>query len=98
MCNFCCKFIDNPEVEKKIQIPKFFGESHPEMIADDLMSGLEAGPKTYFENSTIEEKNHGMIAALTKKIEAQQSALKSATALEHQNNIRKKYSTIDDLI
>ena len=68
------------------------------MVVDDLMSGLDAGPKTYFENSSIDEKNHGLILALTNKIAAQEGALKSATALEHQNNIRKKYTRIKDIL
>lgn len=79
-------------------IPKFFGDkNNPCMIVDDLISGLAAGPKTYFETSSIEEKNHGMILALTNKVAGQKGALKLASSIEHQNNIRKKYSTIHDL-
>lgn len=98
MCNYCCKFIDDPEVQKKIHCPHFFGENSPNMVSDDLISTLESGPKTYFENTSVEEKNRGMISALTNKIAAQQGALKLATALEHQNNIRKKYSSIESII
>lgn len=98
VCNFCCKYIDDPEVDKKILVPKFFGEMNTKMVVDDLIIGLDAGPKTYFENTSIEEKNHGLILALTNKIAAQEGALKSATALEHQNNIRKKYTKIQDIL
>jgi Regulator of G protein signaling domain len=97
VCNFCCRYIDDSDA-KKIMIPKFFGDkNNPCMIVDDLISGLAAGPKTYFETSSIEEKNHGMILALTNKVAGQKGALKLASSIEHQNNIRKKYSTIHDL-
>ena len=62
------------------------------------MTGLEAGPKTYFENASIEEKNHEMILALANKLASQSDALKFATAYEHKNNIKKKYFTIDELL
>lgn len=79
-------------------IPKFFGDkNNPCMIVDDLISGLAAGPKTYYETSSIEEKNHGMILALTNKVAGQKGALKHASSIEHQNNVRKKYSTIHNL-
>ena len=62
------------------------------------MTGLEAGPKTYFENASIEEKNHEMILALANKLASQSDALKFATAYEHKNNIKKRYFTIDELL
>ena len=97
VCNFCCRYIDDSDA-KKIMIPKFFGDkNNPSMIVDDLISGLAAGPKTYFETSSIEEKNHGMILALTNKVAGQKGALRLASSIEHQNNIRKKYSTIHAL-
>lgn len=79
-------------------IPKFFGDkNNPCMIVDDLISGLAAGPKTYYETSSIEEKNHGMILALTNKVAGQKGALKLASSIEHQSNVRKKYNTIHSL-
>jgi hypothetical protein len=49
--------VDDPEVDRKVSVPKFFGNEKIKYISDDLMSGLEAGPKTYFENTSIDEKN-----------------------------------------
>lgn len=98
VCNFCCKFIDDPDVQKQVLLPKFFGEKKLLFVSDSLMTCLEAGPKTYFENASIEEKNHEMILALTTKLASQKGALKYSTACEHQNNVKKKYFTIDELI
>mmetsp|Transcript_34206 Transcript_34206/g.32607 ORF Transcript_34206/g.32607 Transcript_34206/m.32607 type:complete len:529 (+) Transcript_34206:105-1691(+) len=98
VCNHCTKFVNDPEVDLKISVPKFFGNEKVKYISDDLMSGLEAGPKTYFENTSIDEKNKGLMLALQKKITDQEKNLKDVTKKEHQNNIRKKYSNIPDLI
>lgn len=99
VCNHCCKFIDDPDVEKKLPIvvPKFFGDfSH--LPSDNLLQTLIAGPKSYFEVASIDQKNHELVQALVDKLAAQSDNLKSAAALEHQNNIRKKYSSIDEII
>ena len=48
--------------------------------------------------ATTDQKNHEMIVAFLRKLSLQKNNLKSALALEHQYNIRKKYFTIDDLV
>ena len=62
------------------------------------MIALNEGPKTYYIAASINEKNHEIIAALIAKLDAQKDNLKSAAALEHQNNVRKKYSEILSLV
>lgn len=46
----------------------------------------------------MKEKTHVMMNAFRLRLNAQTDNLKSAAALEHQNNIRKKYADIDVII
>jgi hypothetical protein len=57
-----------------------------------------SGPKLYYESANLKEKNRVMMDAFRTKLNAQMDNLLSAAALEHQNNIRKKYADIDDII
>ena len=79
-------------------MPKFFGEVKPGVTVDQLQSMLTAGPKTYNELASIEEKNREMIAALIAKLAHQDEIMEASTKLEHQNNVRRKYPTICDMI
>eukprot|EP00596_Hydrurales_sp_CCMP1899_P000528 CAMPEP_0119038058 /NCGR_PEP_ID=MMETSP1177-20130426/6740_1 /TAXON_ID=2985 /ORGANISM="Ochromonas sp, Strain CCMP1899" /LENGTH=529 /DNA_ID=CAMNT_0007000133 /DNA_START=135 /DNA_END=1721 /DNA_ORIENTATION=+ len=100
VCNHCYTFRDDSEVEKKnhfIAIPKFFGDIKPG-FASDLQQELLAGPKLYYESANLKEKNRVMMDAFRIKLNAQMDNLLSAAALEHQNNIRKKYADIDAII
>ena len=64
VCNYCCKFIDDPEIDKKTShvsiVPKFFGDVKPGVTVDQLQNMLTSGPKTYNELASIEEKNKEM--------------------------------------
>ena len=79
-------------------MPKFFGDVKPGVTVDQLQSMLTAGPKTYNELASIEEKNREMIAALISKLAHQDEIMEASTKLEHQNNVRRKYPTISDMI
>ena len=102
VCNYCCKFIDDPEIDKKTShvsiVPKFFGDVKPGVTVDQLQNMLTSGPKTYNELASIEEKNKEMIAALISKLAHQDEIMEASTKLEHQNNVRRKYPTINDMI
>ena len=85
-------------MEKRVTlVPKFFGDT-THLPSDELLVALSEGPKSYYIAASIDQKNHEMVAALITKLDAQKDNLKSAAALEHQNNVRKKYCEIHSLL
>ena len=89
MCNYCCRFIDDPEIEKKVHhthlsiVPKFFGDVKPGVTTDHLQNLLLSGPKTYNELASIDEKNREMIAALVLKLQTQGEAVDAGLSSHH---------------
>ena len=99
VCSYCCKFID-PSFMSDDTEAAVMGEKSSKLLGVDHGSALvindrgdlgDAGPKTYYQSTTVSEKNQEAFKGLAQMIESEmEDADRIASALDQEQELRQE--------